>query len=681
MNTNKFDQNNKEQLMAYELITNTNTSFFLTGKAGTGKTTFLKYVLENVNKKFVVLAPTGIAAINAGGETLHSFFGLPFNAIGPKDHLKLRESKINIIKNTDAFIIDEVSMVRCDVIDAIDKALRRIMYSSIPFGGKQMIFIGDVFQLEPILKTPEDKMLIKDVYNTEKPFFFKAHVFEKLNLSSIEFKINYRQEDDKTFLNILDEIRVGSISSDNLSKLNDRLNYTPKTDEFIVTLTGHNAVADKINEAKLELIKEHLYVYKAEITGKFSGENKPSEMELKLKKGAQIMFTKNDSQGRWANGTLGMISEISDDLIKVTLENEIEYKIDRVKWENMEYSYNPETKSTNQSVVGTFTQYPLKLAWGITIHKSQGLTFDKVILDLRRGVFADGQTYVALSRARSLQGLYLTSEIKNYYVRTGDEVVQFAKEFNDSINIENQIKLNSLTYESLNKKEFDKAALILFEKAYDLYMIDKISDAFDILNSALDFTVCDDNFFDFMSKKQLVDNLNLSNTSLFVNAVFNLYKGNFEIGLQFIGMYLSSTSNNVNALYLQMRLYSMLNKWGEADQLVDKICANEAQVIPKVYFRGGIINHCVLGLSGIGILQTIVEPCPKSIETYILLQQFCREKNLALPENNESTNDIIREFNKTPLNPIFKEVLVSNLNENSIIFDEFRTKLLNEVFE
>lgn len=681
MNTNKLDQSNKEQLMAYELITNTNTSFFLTGKAGTGKTTFLKYVMENVNKKFVVLAPTGIAAINAGGETLHSFFGLPFNAIGPKDHLKLRENKINIIKNTDTFIIDEVSMVRCDVIDAIDKALRRIMYSTIPFGGKQMIFIGDVFQLEPILKTPEDRMLINDVYNTEKPFFFKAHVFGRLKLSSIEFKINYRQEDDNTFLNILDEIRVGSISRDNLSKLNDRLNYTPKSDEFIVTLTGHNAVADKINEAKLELIKEHLYIFKAELTGKFSGENKPSEMELKLKKGAQIMFTKNDSQGRWANGTLGKISEISDDLIKVILESEIEYKIEKVKWENMEYSYNPETKSTLQNIVGTFTQYPIKLAWGITIHKSQGLTFDKVIVDLRRGVFADGQTYVALSRARSLQGLYLTSEIKNHYVRTGEEVVQFAKEFNDSINIENQIKLNSLTYESLNNKEFDNAALILFEKAYEFYMNDKISEAYDTLNSVLDFTVCDDNLFDFMSDKQLIKNHNESNKSQFINAVFNLYKGNFEIGLQDIGRFIASTGRNSNALYIQMRLYSMLNKWSEADQLIEEICAIEAQVIPKVYFRGGIINHCVLGLSGIGILQTIIEPCPKSVETYILLQQFCREKNLALAENNESINDIIREFNKEPLNPRFKEVLVSNLHENSMNFNEFRSVLLNEVFE
>ena len=303
-------------------------------------------------------------------------------------------------------------MVRCDIIDAIDRVLRGIMCTSIPFGGKQVIFMGDIFQLEPILKTPEDKMLIKDVYNTEKPFFFKAKVFQRMTLPSIEFKINYRQEEDETFLTILNEIRNGAISSENLSKLNNRINITPNNDEFIVTLTGHNAVADKINDTKLDEIRDGLFIYKAELTGKLSGENKPSEMELKLKKGAQVMFTKNDSQGRWANGTLGKVSELSDDKIKVMLEDGKEYTVDKAKWDNMEYSYNPETKSTIQNVVGSFTQYPLKLAWGITIHKSQGLTFDKVIIDLRRGVFADGQAYVALSRARSLDGIYLTTEIK-----------------------------------------------------------------------------------------------------------------------------------------------------------------------------------------------------------------------------------------------------------------------------
>lgn len=681
MKTNRLDQDNKEQLMAYELIANTNTTFFLTGKAGTGKTTFLKYIKENVAKKFIVLAPTGIAAINAGGETLHSFFSLPFHAIGPRDILKIRENKINVIRNTDAFVIDEVSMVRCDVIDAIDRTLRRILQTSIPFGGKQMVFMGDVFQLEPILNKSEDRMLISDVYNTDKPFFFKAHVFNKLNLPSIEFKINYRQENDRTFLNILNEIRLGSITNENLSKLNERVSYKPKSDDFIITLTGHNAVADKINESKLNSINEHLHVYTADITGKFSDKNKPSEIDLKLKKGAQVMFTKNDSQGRWVNGTIGIVSELSDDLIKVTLECGTEYEVEKTKWEKMEYSYNPETRSSSQNVVGTLTQYPLKLAWGITIHKSQGLTFDKVIIDLGRGVFADGQTYVALSRVRTLEGLYLTSEIKNYYVRTGNEVLKFSGDFNNTAAVENKLRLNSLIYESLNKKEFDKVALILFKNAYESYLKSDFNQAFEALHLALDYTVCDDNLFDFMDKRSLFENQNKTNKSHFVNAVFNLYKGQYDKGLCFIEKCLSVSSRNSNALYIQMRLLSMMSKWNEADQLIDEICMLENQIIPKVYFRGGIMNHTVLGLPGIGALQALIVPCTKTVETYIYLQQFCREKNFTLAQNNESVNEIIAEFNKVPLNSKFEELLTLNLNEESELFEEFRTTLLTEFFE
>lgn len=680
MNTYKLDHENKEQLMAYELISETNTSFFLTGKAGTGKTTFLKYVRETVNKKFIVLAPTGIAAINAGGETLHSFFCLPFNAIGPKDTLRIRENKISVIRNTDTFIIDEVSMVRCDIIDAIDRVLRKIMCTTVPFGGKQVIFMGDVFQLEPILKTPEDRMLIHDVYNTDKPFFFKAQVFKRVNLSSIEFKINYRQEGDDSFLTILDEIRDGSISKENLAKLNNRADCAINGDEFIVTLTSHNAIADKINETKLDAIFQQLFFYEAEIAGKFLKDNKPSEIILKLKKGAQVMFTKNDSLGRWANGTLGVVSEISEELIRVKLEDGTEYKVEKVKWENLEYSYNPETKSALQNVVGTFIQYPLKLAWGITIHKSQGLTFDKVIIDLSRGVFADGQAYVALSRARSLKGLYLTTEFKECYVRTGFEVKQFSKTYNDTISIEKQIKINSLIHNSVNKKEFDQTSLILFEKAYEYYLDNNVSQAFENLNLALDYSICDDNLFEFMTDKMLINNQSNSSQSHFVNSVFNLYKENFEISLYFIDRYLT-TNKNTNGLYIQMRSFSMLGKWTEADLLIDEICEIENQIIPKVYFRGGIINHCILGIPGIGILQTIIGPCPKSMETYILLQKFCREKNYLLPINHESTNDIIVEFNKNPSNPKFEELLRDEMNINSSDFQKFRLTLLNEVFE
>lgn len=681
METIKLDLNNQEQLKAFDLIANTNTSFFLTGKAGTGKTTFLKYVIENVNKKFVVLAPTGIAAINAGGETLHSFFGLPFTAIGPRDFLRLRENKINIIQNTDTFIIDEVSMVRCDIIDAIDRSLRKIMYSSLPFGGKQMIFMGDIFQLEPILKSPEDKMLIKDVYNTDKPFFFKANVFTRFNLPSIEFKFNYRQEKDNKFIEILDEIRTGTITESNLLKLNSRVYGKPIEDDFIVTLTGHNSVADKINESNLDKISEKLFVFKAEQTGKISGESRPSELELKIKKGAQVIFTKNDFQGRWANGTLGKVSEVSENLIKVCLENGSEYQVEKTKWDNLEYSYDPIKKTTQQNVVGTFTQYPLKLAWGITIHKSQGLTFDKIIIDLRRGVFADGQVYVALSRARSLDGIYLASEIKSYFIRTGNEIVKFATNFNNTEFIDSQIETNKLIYDLLNKKENDQAALVLFEKAYSYYSKMDISKTFETLNLALDVTICDDYLFNFMNNKQIYNSSLSEDKYHFVNAVFNLYKGNFEVALLAINKYIEENNQHINALYVKMRILSMINKWQEADMLIDKICELENQVIPKIYFRGGIINHCILDLPSIGIMQTLLSKYPKSIESFILIQQFCREKEFSIPNVEETENELLIEFNKEPLNPKFKKVLIENIKKNSNKYEEFYRILLNQVFE
>jgi len=679
MNSIQLDSNNREQQLAYKLIATTNSSFFLTGKAGTGKTTFLKHITQTVQKNFVVLAPTGIAAINAGGETLHSFFGLPFNAIGPREMLKLRQTKIDIIKNTDTFIIDEVSMVRCDLIDAIDRTLRRIAGNVMPFGGKQMVFMGDIFQLEPILKTPEDKMLIQDVYNTDKPFFFKALVFNKMQLSSIEFQKNYRQNGDLEFLQILDEIRVGKLSDSNFLKINSRLQAMPTTTDFVVTLTGHNATADSINQKRLNEIPQAFFQFNAEVKGKLSGENKPAEMELKLKLGAQVMFCKNDSQGRWANGTLGKVTFLSQDKIKVTLENDQEYEVDKTNWENMEYEYNPQTRSTTQNVIGVFTQYPLKLAWGITIHKSQGLTFDKVIVDLSRGIFADGQTYVALSRARTLDGLYLTTDIKKQFIRTGVEITKFADNYNQLAIIENQLNVNSSVYELIKEKEFDKAAQILFQKSFEFYANGDTSTAFELLNAALDYVVCDDTFFgciDFIPR--------LSDTApknIFLQAAYCLYTNKFESALEHINLYTNTQIESGNALYLQFRILSMLNKWSEADQVADSICQTVDSTNPKLFFRGAIMNHFVFNISGLGLLQNLLLSCPKSIESYILMQQFCADKNIALPENAENENFLISAFNKEPLNTQFEILLREELKANSESFLKFREVLLNEVFE
>ncbi len=679
MNSIQLDSNNREQQLAYKLIATTNSSFFLTGKAGTGKTTFLKHITQTVQKNFVVLAPTGIAAINAGGETLHSFFGLPFNAIGPREMLKLRQTKIDIIKNTDTFIIDEVSMVRCDLIDAIDRTLRRIAGNVMPFGGKQMVFMGDIFQLEPILKTPEDKMLIHDVYNTDKPFFFKAQVFNRMQLRSIEFQKNYRQNGDLEFLQILDEIRIGKLSESNFIKINKRVQPMPSTADFTVTLTGHNATADNINQKKLNEIPQVFFQYNAEVKGKLSGENKPAEMELKLKLGAQVMFCKNDSQGRWANGTLAKVSFLSQDVIKVKLENNDEYEVDKTNWENMEYEYNPETKSTKQNVIGVFTQYPLKLAWAITIHKSQGLTFDKVSIDLSRGIFTDGQTYVALSRSRSLEGLFLTTEIKKHFIRTGSEISRFADNYNQLSIIENQLNINSSVYELINEKEFDKAAKILFEKSFEFYSLGDTGMAYELMNSALDYVVCDDVFFGCIDYNPQI--FSADSHELFLQACYCLYSNRFDVGLELINLYTRKQSESENGLYIQFRILSMLNKWSEADQVADIICQTVDSTNPKLYFRGAIMNHYVFNISGMGLLQNLLVSCPKSFESYVLMQQFCADKNIALPENIECENALISAFNIKSLNPEFEILLLDELKANSDQFKKFREVLLNEVFE
>ncbi len=679
MNSIQLDSNNREQQLAYKLIATTNSSFFLTGKAGTGKTTFLKHITQTVQKNFVVLAPTGIAAINAGGETLHSFFGLPFNAIGPREMLKLRQTKIDIIKNTDTFIIDEVSMVRCDIIDAIDRTLRRIAGNVMPFGGKQMVFMGDIFQLEPILKTPEDKMLIQDVYNTDKPFFFKAQVFNRMQLQSIEFQKNYRQNGDLGFLQILDEIRMGKLSDSNFLKINSRVQPLPTTSDFVVTLTGHNSTADSINQKKLNEIPQALFQFNAEVKGKLSGENKPAEMELKLKLGAQVMFCKNDNQGRWANGTLGKVSFLNQDKIKVMLENNQEYEVDKTNWENMEYEYNPQTRSTTQKVIGVFTQYPLKLAWGITIHKSQGLTFDKVIVDLSRGIFADGQTYVALSRARTLEGLYLTTDIKKHFIRTGVEISKFAVNYNQHATIENQLRVNSSVYELINNKEFDKAAQVLFQKSFEFYVKGDDITAYELLNSALDYVVCDDVFFGCIDYEPRLSDTTPQN--LFLQSAYCLYTNKFESALEFVNSYANKQIESGNTLYIQFRILSMLNKWSEADQTADIICQTVDSTNPKLFFRGAIMNHFVFNISGLGLLQNLLVSCPKSIESYVLMQQFCVDKNIALPENTECENALISAFNIKSLNPEFEILLRNELNGNSDQFKKFREVLLNEVFE
>ena len=471
--TTKLDETNIRQKQAFDLVQHTNQSFFLTGRAGTGKTTFLKTIQKLTNKQFIVVAPTGIAAIIAGGVTIHSFFGLDLNVQGPKDYGKnFTEEKIQTVRACDTIIIDEVSMVRCDIVDAIDRTLRILTKSSLPFGGKQVIFSGDMFQLPPVLQSGTETEAMMEYYGTDTPFFFKAHVFNNISLPTIEFVKVYRQ-DEQLFLNILNNIRHGIYSEYDIKSLNNRCIYPENITDNIISLTPFKETAQKINNQRLSEINEKKYIFEGTIDGKFckkgkdnkiKEDNLPAPINLVLKVGAQVMFTRNDSSLRWVNGTLGTVVELSEEEIKVRIGNDI-HDVGRAVWESYEYEFDKANKKLNKTIVGSFTQFPLKLAWAITIHKSQGLTFDKMILDLSRGTFTAGQLYVALSRVRTLDGLYLTRPIKFTDIKKDNEVLSFTSKFNDDYVIENQLEEGKALYPFLKAQDYDGAVAKYMELA------------------------------------------------------------------------------------------------------------------------------------------------------------------------------------------------------------------------
>lgn len=438
---------------ALNLIQYTRQSVFLTGKAGTGKSTFLRYVCANTKKKHVVLAPTGIAAINAGGSTMHSFFKLPFYPLLPDDpNLGLQKGRIHdffkytkqhrkLLEQVELIIIDEISMVRADIIDAIDRILRVYSHNlREPFGGKQILLVGDVFQLEPVIKSDE-REIINRFYPT--PYFFSAHVFQQIELVSIELQKVYRQS-DPVFISVLDHIRTNIANAADLQLLNTR--YGSQIEEsdadMYITLATRRDTVDHINTKKLSELPGDPTTFEGIIDGDFPENNLPTSLELVLKPGAQIIFIKNDIERRWVNGTIGVVSgfDETEGIIYVTTESGKECDVQKDSWRNIRYRYNEETKEVEEEVLGTFIQYPIRLAWAITVHKSQGLTFSRAIIDFTGGVFAGGQTYVALSRCTSLEGIQLKRPINRSDVFVKPEILNFATRFNDRATIDKALK-------------------------------------------------------------------------------------------------------------------------------------------------------------------------------------------------------------------------------------------------
>ena len=447
-----IDTDNSEFQDAYALLQYTHQSVFLTGKAGTGKSTFLRYICENTRKKYVVLAPTGIAAINAGGSTIHSFFKMPFRPILPDDPdlsvknnriydlLKYNKTQRRILREVELIIIDEISMVRADMIDFIDRVLRVFSGNMrMPFGGKQLLLVGDIYQLEPVV-TGDIRDILSRFYNT--PVFFSARAFREISLVPIELRKTYRHS-DPAFVELLDKVRCNQAGTAELARINSRYRAAlPESeDDFSITLATRRDQVDSINDAHLQALSGESVTYHGEITGDFPANSLPTPESLELKTGAQVMFIKNDMEHRWVNGTLGIISEIGEEgHIRIVLEDGDEHEVEPALWENIKYTFNEKEKRIEEKVLGTYKQYPIRLAWAITVHKSQGLTFNRVVIDFTGGAFSGGQTYVALSRCTSLEGITLTRPITSRDIFVNREVVRFSTLFNNKALIDKALQ-------------------------------------------------------------------------------------------------------------------------------------------------------------------------------------------------------------------------------------------------
>jgi len=612
MTTEVFDRTNAEQQAAYDMIEKTSNSFFLAGRAGTGKTTFLKKIQEDSKKCFVVLAPTGIAAMNAGGQTIHSFFGFDLGVLTPGYIGAMNENKIRAIRNIDGIIIDEVSMVRCDIMDAIDRTLRHYRKSYAPFGGLQMILVGDMFQLEPIA-TGQDKEILKEFYPGECYYFYKSMVIGHMELPKIEFQKIYRQTDPR-FIELLEHLRVGKFSHSDMARINSRVVPEWERNSHCVTLTSRREEARAINEQKLKAINEPEFAYDVMVQGECRRLSEILEEHLILKVGAQVMFTKNDRDSRWVNGTVCKISKLGETHVQVIMEDGAEHVVEQETWDFYDQEYDKESRSLKKNIIGRASQYPLRLAWAITIHKSQSLTFSHVAVDFGKRAFSNGQAYVALSRARSFEGLELVRPMSSDSVMVSKDVLKFSEQFNDEKIITRELSIGSAIEASLREQDFDAISVKLFEMSREAAEKGDSELSRELMSRCMSFVV-DDRCLEGQSWDPVVA---ISPEAYLLNATGLYYAGKKERAEEILLKLGGEKMNDVTGLYILARCMEDKKEWASVEKIYDSLIVMhnreidmgmQSPVFRKVIYRVAILNESVFHQKGAHLLQGLMGEC------------------------------------------------------------------------
>ena len=522
-------------------------------------------------------------------------------------------------------------MVRCDIIDAIDYTMRKTLRSSLPFGGKQMIFVGDMFQLPPVLKKGVESDLMHDLYHADDCFFYKADAIKRMRMVKIEFQKVYRQEDE-TFLKILESIRLNKTTPEILMRLNERVCQPTKENGMVITLASRNCTADSVNQKCLAEIEAEEYTYEGTVTGKFEEKRFPVDMTLKLKVGAQVMFTRNDQHKRWVNGTIGTVTKLAKDEIQVTTGGAA-YVVPNCSWESYSYEYDKEERKMKKELMGTFTQYPLRLAWAITVHKSQGMTFDKLYLDLSRGMFAAGQLYVALSRVRTLDGLFLSRPIIPQYAHTSREVLSYASGYNDEHVISNEIESGKAVYQLLAHHDYDEAA-----KQYLMLVLKKaaegdIKEAMQQAKRFLDTVICDDDLYGCIEYEQAL---------AYADSVLAQHQCQ-------------------EALYVKSRCLAKLERYQEADAVnvlmgdVFDMSTPDAKVLYSI----AMLNELHIGDPGMNLMQELIKARPKYNKGILSLRHLMKRKGLLLVKTSDDPRELVDDFNSDMPEDDFLQKLVT----------------------